>query len=169
MNNVFVHPFLSVFIELPFLTTAGDINSYLGLLTFLLFGLIWFSFLVSSSKATPRRLSRLKILFEKFQTSGNIVAVSPVQEEFLRLRIIRVRCSVVTHAILQSYQTFIIVRLKFVFNDNPKVLTVVCFRLVELLTLWPHNRQLKPLCILNATSVLSIKHSHTLWLLQSHE
>ena len=45
MNNVtlsmFVRPFVrSVFLELPFLSTAGDINSYLGLLTFLLFGLI---------------------------------------------------------------------------------------------------------------------------------
>ena len=116
---MFVRPFVrSVFLELPFLSTAGDINSYLGLLTFLLFGLIWFSFFVSSSKATPRRLSRLKILFEKFQTSGNIVVVSPVQEEFLRLHIIRVRCSVVTHAIFQSYQT-IIVGLKFLFIDNP--------------------------------------------------
>ena len=53
-----------------------DDDFYLGLLTFLLLGLIRFSFFVSSSKATPRRLSRLKILFEKFQTWGNIVAFS---------------------------------------------------------------------------------------------
>ena len=149
--TIFASPFVQFFQSSPslliligFSHTGGaqkrhcvffnDDDFYLGLLTFLLLGLIRFSFFVSSSKATPRRLSRLKILFEKFQTWGNIVAFStcpggiPPSPHYQSPLFRSYSCHLPQ---LPDYyrQTKVLFKMNSLIK-SPKVLTVVCFRLV---------------------------------------